>query len=152
MNLTREEFLQLPAAHPPPDVKVNFENPPNIRGYSFPLFLVVVFLTNGVFLAKLWVQLRIAKKMLVEDWVLTVAWVIYAGVFCTFAGLICDLPVGMHQWDMNMAKLMRHLFVRRNLASNSVSQRTTKACGLRTDLLTVIQLRMDCVRRPYDLD
>jgi hypothetical protein len=74
----------------------------------------VVFIANSVFLAKLWVQLRIAKKMLLEDWILAVAWVIYAGAFCTFAGLICDLPVGMHQWDMNIGKLMRHLFVRRD--------------------------------------
>jgi hypothetical protein len=112
MTLTREQFFNSPAAHPPPGIEANFENPENIRDYAFPLFIFVAAITSSVFLAKLWVQLRIVKKMLYEDWILTVAWVIYAGAFCTFAGLICNLPVGVHQWNMNMAKLMRHLFVR----------------------------------------
>jgi hypothetical protein len=47
---------------------------------------------------------------------------------------------------------MRHLFVRRQLASNSVAQTTTKAYELRTNISIVVQLRMDCIRRPYDLD
>ncbi|KAH7130058.1 hypothetical protein B0J11DRAFT_577610 [Dendryphion nanum] len=111
MALSREQFLNSPAALPPPGIEANFENPGNIRGYAFPLFLVVVSVTNGVFLAKLWVQLRIVKKMLLEDYILALAWLVYAGAFCTVAGMICNLPVGMHQWDMNMEKLMRHLFL-----------------------------------------
>lgn len=112
MNLTREEYLNSPAARPPPGITPNFKNPENDRGYAFPLFLVVVVLANGIFLARLWVQLRIVKKMLLEDWILTVAWLVYAGAFCAIAGMICNLPVGMHQWDMNMEKFMRHMFVR----------------------------------------
>lgn len=111
MNLTRDEILDLPAALPPPGVIPNFENPPNMRSFGLPLFVLLAVVTNSVFLAKLWVQIRIAKKMLLEDWMLNVAWLIYVTIFTAFGCMIIDLPMGMHQWDMNLRKLERHLFV-----------------------------------------
>ncbi|KAF2010559.1 hypothetical protein BU24DRAFT_60777 [Aaosphaeria arxii CBS 175.79] len=111
MTLTREQFLDSPAAHAPPGVVPNLESPDNTRNYAFPLFIFVVTVTNAVFLAKLWVQLRIVKKMLLEDYILSVAWLVYNGAFCTIAVMICNLPVGMHRWDMDMSHLMKHLFL-----------------------------------------
>ena len=110
--LTREEWLNSPAASPPLNIRPNFENPENIAGYSFPLWLIVIVFTNVIFLAKLWVLVRINHKMLVEDWLLTMAWLAFASAFTAFGALVIKLPVGMHQWDMKNEKFMEHMFVR----------------------------------------
>ncbi len=111
MNRTREPILQAPAAPAPPGIIPNFENPPNTASYMIPVFAAVVIFTNLVFLVKIWVQLRIFKRMLIEDWILSLAWLVYNGAFCVVAILICRLPVGVHQWDVTVEKYMRHVFV-----------------------------------------
>jgi hypothetical protein len=80
MTLSREEFLQLPAAPAPFGVEPDFENPGNTYSHVWPAFLSVVILSNLVFFANTYVQWRVTKKFLIENYILTAAWVSINGI------------------------------------------------------------------------
>ncbi|KAF2184012.1 hypothetical protein K469DRAFT_710387 [Zopfia rhizophila CBS 207.26] len=107
----REEFLKSPALAAPSGVVANFDNPRNSFSYAFPLFLLVFILSNVVFATRMYVQLRVIRKMQVEDYVLILGWVVYAFAWSPVAIMICFLPVGMHQWNIRMEQFMRHMFL-----------------------------------------
>lgn len=71
----REAFLSSPASTPPLGVKANFENAENAFHFAFPLFVGVFVLSNLVFGMKMYVQLRIVRRMHLEDYLLGLGWV-----------------------------------------------------------------------------
>jgi hypothetical protein len=73
--MSHEEFLQSPAASPPPGVEANIQHPSNTYSYAWPAFLAVLTIANLFFFVNVYVKLRIVKKLLVEDYLLFIAWV-----------------------------------------------------------------------------
>jgi hypothetical protein len=74
MGQDREAFLDSIAADPPWGVVSNLDNPDYAK-FAFPLFVGVFVLSQVVFSMKIYVQLRIIRRMLPEDYLLVVGWV-----------------------------------------------------------------------------
>ena len=71
----REKMLSLPAEQPPPNVEPNFVNPSSMESSAERALHVLYALSTVMFLVKIYGQLRIVRKLGLEDYVLILAWV-----------------------------------------------------------------------------
>lgn len=71
----REKMLNLPAAHPPPGVEPNFDNPASMGTSAEAALHCLYALSTIIFFIKMYGTVRIERKMCIEDYVLAMAWV-----------------------------------------------------------------------------
>ncbi|KAF2714305.1 hypothetical protein K504DRAFT_420031 [Pleomassaria siparia CBS 279.74] len=100
-------ILESPALMPPPGVTPDFVNPPNLR--NDPLTISLLVISTIVVWSRLYTKARIVKKLVLEDYALLLAWVVYLGAFHTYVYKIHMLPTGVHQWNLEIKDLIRSL-------------------------------------------
>jgi hypothetical protein len=67
--------LARPAEPPPPGVQSNFDNPNNMKLAGEVCLHTTFAICTLVFAIHMFTQLRIARKLRVEDWLLLLTWV-----------------------------------------------------------------------------
>ncbi|KAF1999972.1 hypothetical protein P154DRAFT_576603 [Amniculicola lignicola CBS 123094] len=100
--------LELPAMKSPNGVH-NYENPSNLVDWDFPIAQWTI--GSVLVLIRLYTKSRIVKKVLIEDYWLLAAWLVWVGAWLPLVIMILRLPLGVHQWDMTVRHLIRHLYL-----------------------------------------
>lgn len=111
----REKMLNSPAAHPPPGVEPNFDNPWSMATSAEAALHCLYALSTVIFFIKMYGTVRIERKMRIEDYVLATAWVLYTGAFQPVGSLLARAPMGVHQWDITLRRFARYLFLQYTL-------------------------------------
>lgn len=71
----REAWLERPAMDPPPGVKSNFDNPESFRVKSLAMMISLLIVVTLVFVGWVFTKVRVAKKLHIEDYIITLAYV-----------------------------------------------------------------------------
>ncbi|KAI1813012.1 hypothetical protein GGS20DRAFT_555431 [Poronia punctata] len=108
---SRERLLDMPAAAPPPGVVPDFDHPWSLEWHAEVTLHCLYSLATVLFFTKVFVQLRIVRKLTVEDYVLAVAWLVYTGAFQPTGTMFARAKLGIHQWEIKVGDLARHLFL-----------------------------------------
>ncbi|KAF2655105.1 hypothetical protein K491DRAFT_440630 [Lophiostoma macrostomum CBS 122681] len=113
MSLDREALLRLPALAPPPGVQANFVNPYTTVGASNARNIAIVAISTPLVWTRIFTKCRVVRRMDIEDYLITLAWVILVAGMMTPAFLaVHHTKLGAHQWDLTVAELIEqlHLF------------------------------------------
>ncbi|KAF2179435.1 hypothetical protein K469DRAFT_641330 [Zopfia rhizophila CBS 207.26] len=97
-----EAILNGPAAHPPPGEESNLLNPPSLAASGIATAAIFLTLATAGVVVRMYTKWKIVRKMVLEDWLLIVAWVIYAGGFNTMVFMMGHEKIGEHQWNVRL--------------------------------------------------
>lgn len=100
---SRLEYLNSPALAAPSGVTPNFDGPDSAFHFTFPLLLVSFAISNVMFGMKMYVQLRVVRKMRMEDYMLIIGWV---SLIAYFFG---DSQLTLVSWYMLLRSLRSQL-------------------------------------------
>ncbi|KAH8730008.1 hypothetical protein GQ44DRAFT_673671 [Phaeosphaeriaceae sp. PMI808] len=107
---TRDQILDSPAEKPPAGIKPNFVDPWSMEHGAVAALISLYVITTLIVFVRVYVQRRVARKFIAEDYVILVAWLIYTGAFIPVGVLLARAPMGVHQWNITLRKFSKYLF------------------------------------------
>ncbi|KAA8647058.1 hypothetical protein EYZ11_006990 [Aspergillus tanneri] len=104
-----EQILQLPAATPPPGVKPNLVDPPNLKAAGLAVILVFWILCTVLLIVRLYTKILVIHKVNLSDYSILLAWAIFMGYFAP-AWLMLQVAPGVDQWNMRLKDFSSMLY------------------------------------------
>ncbi|CAO2654473.1 Nn.00g112060.m01.CDS01 [Neocucurbitaria sp. VM-36] len=108
---TREQMLKSPAEHAPPGVVADFVHPWSMKSSAEAALIALYILTTIIVWTRFYAQRRVAGKLVREDYVVALTWIIYTAAFMPVGVLLARAPMGVHQWNITLGQFARYLYL-----------------------------------------
>jgi hypothetical protein len=106
----RERMRAHPAAQPPPGVEPNFVDPWSMESSGVGALHGLYALSTLMVILKLSTQLGIVRKMLLEDYFLILAWLLWTAAYEPVGDMLVHSKMGVHQWNITFGDQSDYLF------------------------------------------
>jgi hypothetical protein len=107
----RDLILNSPALEPPPGVVPNLVNPPDLEKPGIAALSIGAVLITLAVSSRTYTKAVIMGKLLLEDYVLLGAFILYIVGYQTTAGMLVDHGFGINQWNVTIRYTLRYRYL-----------------------------------------
>ncbi|KAF2449083.1 hypothetical protein P171DRAFT_516866 [Karstenula rhodostoma CBS 690.94] len=108
---TLEQILNSPAEKVPDGVVRDLVHPWSMQHSAEASLIGLYVLVTIVVLVRIYVQLRLGRRLVAEDYATFLTWIVYTGAFMPVGFLLARAPMGVHQWNITLRQFARYLFL-----------------------------------------